>query len=125
MAGFRHIHTGNRRKLSQGKYYSFPQFAAPRRLAGKGLLNERPHTSNDLEFLKAVCPGYSGEAFYQNQPAVTDGNLITASGIAPLEFSAQVFSRLEVFTPEIVDAWYQLYNTRNPKYYFRLMSEIQ
>ena len=94
-------------------------------LAGKGLLNGRPHTSNDLEFLKAVCSGYSGEAFYQNQPVVTDGNLITASGIAPLEFSAQVFSRLEVFTPEIVDAWYQLYNTRNPKYYFRLMSEIQ
>ncbi|MDD4924571.1 MAG: glutamine amidotransferase [Dehalococcoidales bacterium] len=94
-------------------------------LARKGFLNGRPHTSNDLEFLKAVCPDYSGEAFYQKQPVVTDGNLITASGIAPLEFSAQVFSKLEVFTPEIVDAWYQLYNTRDPKYYFRLMSEIQ
>jgi len=94
-------------------------------LAGKGLLNARPHTSNDFEFLKAVCPGYSGEAFYHNQPAVADGNLITASGLAPLEFSAQVFGRLDVFTPEIVDAWYQLYNTRDPKYYFKLMSAIQ
>lgn len=94
-------------------------------LANKGLLNARPHTSNDLEFLKAVCLGYSGEAFYQKQPAVADGNLITASGIAPLEFSAQVFARLDVFTPEIIDAWYQLYNTRDPKYYFRLMSAIQ
>ena len=92
-------------------------------LAGKGLLNDRPHTSNDLEFLKAVCPDYTGETFYQNQPAVTDGNLITASGIAPLEFSAQVFGRLDVFTPEILDAWYQLYNTRNAKYYFRLLGE--
>jgi putative intracellular protease/amidase len=94
-------------------------------LAGKGLLNNRPHTSNNLEFLKAVCPDYSGETFYQNQPVVTDGNLITASGIAPLEFSVQFFGRLDVFTPEIVDAWYQLYNTRNPKYYFRLMGESQ
>ncbi len=94
-------------------------------LAGKGLLNARPHSSNDLEFLKAVCPAYSGEAFYQNQPAVTDGNLITASGIAPLEFSAQVFAKLDVFTPEIVDSWYQLYNTRDPKYYSMLMNAIQ
>ncbi len=94
-------------------------------LASKGLLNNRPHTSNDLEFLKAVCPDYAGETFYQNQPVVTDVSLITASGIAPLEFSAQVFSLLDVFTPEIVDAWYQLYNTRNAKYYFRLMGGIQ
>jgi putative intracellular protease/amidase len=94
-------------------------------LAKKGLLNARPHTTNDLEFLKAVCPEYSGETFYQKQPSVADGNLITASGIAPLEFSAQVFAKLEVFTPEIVDAWYQLYNTRNPKYYFRLMNDTQ
>jgi putative intracellular protease/amidase len=94
-------------------------------LASKGLLNNRPHTSNDLEFLKAVCPGYTGETFYRNQPVVTDVSLITASGIAPLEFSAQFFGILDVFTPEIVDAWYQLYNARNAKYYFRLMEEIQ
>jgi putative intracellular protease/amidase len=94
-------------------------------LAGKGLLNARPHTTNDLEFLKAVCPAYGGETFYQNQPAITDGNLITASGIAPLEFSAQVFARLDVFTPGIVDAWYQLYSTRDPKFYLKLITEIQ
>ena len=75
--------------------------------------------------MKAFCPDYAGEAFYQNQPAVTDGNLITASGIAPLEFSAQVFAKLDVFTPEIVDSWYQLYNTRDPKYYSMLMNAIQ
>ena len=101
-----------------------PPFAAIR-LAGKGLLNNRPHTSNNLECMKAFCPDYAGEAFYQNQPAVTDGNLITASGIAPLEFSAQVFAKLDVFTPEIVDSWYQLYNTRDPKYYSMLMNAIQ
>lgn len=94
-------------------------------LACKGLLNNRPHTANNLEFMKAFCPDYSGEAFYQKQPAVTDGNLITASGIAPLEFSAQVFAVLDVFTPEIVDAWYQLYNTRDQKYYSILMNAIQ
>jgi putative intracellular protease/amidase len=94
-------------------------------LASKGLLNNRPHTSNDLEFLKALCPDYTGETFYQNQPVVTDVSLITATGIAPLEFSAQFFGLLDVFTMEIVDAWYQLYNTRNAKYYFKLMEGIQ
>ncbi|MNO33812.1 putative protease YdeA [compost metagenome] len=34
-------------------------------LAQAGLLNSRPHTSNDLEYLRMVCPAYTGEEFYQ------------------------------------------------------------
>jgi hypothetical protein len=30
---------------------------------------------------------------YYNQPAVVDVNLITASGVAPLEFSYEVFKK--------------------------------
>ena len=45
----------------------------------------RRQPGNWLDYLKAT--GYGGEAFYENRPAVTDGNVITASGIAPLEFA--------------------------------------
>lgn len=59
-------------------------------LAQAGVLDNRYHTSNDLNFLKSICPMYAGEAFYRQEFAVTDGNLITAPGVAPLEFAYQV-----------------------------------
>ena len=43
-------------------------------LALAGLLDNRPHTSKAREYLQAL--GYRGEAFYQDQLVVTDGNLI-------------------------------------------------
>ena len=44
-------------------------------LAQTGLLNSRWHTSNDLEYLKMICPTYTGENYYKMESAVTDGNL--------------------------------------------------
>lgn len=93
-------------------------------LANEGLLNNRNHTSNDIEFLKLFCPEYDGEKFYMNQPAVTDDNLITASGIAPLEFSYEVLKRINVMKVETLEAWYQLYKTNESKYFFALMESI-
>ena len=48
-------------------------------LANAGILNDRPHTSNGSGFLEKFCPDYKGQNFYIDQPAVTDGNLITGS----------------------------------------------
>lgn len=62
-------------------------------LANRGYLDTRKHTSNNLEYTKMVCPHYKGEAFYESGPAVADGNLITASGIAPLEFAKEVLKK--------------------------------
>jgi len=90
-------------------------------LARAGLLNRRYHTSNALEFLKMVCPNYTGEKYYKDIPSVTDGNVITASGIAPLEFTADVLKKLDVFLPEVLDAWKQLYETFKAEYFFELM----
>ncbi len=84
-------------------------------LARAGILDDRPHTSNSLDYLKAT--GYRGEAFYQNQPAVIGNQVITASGVAPLEFARCIFEMLDVFTPEKLDAWYQLFKTGNVSYY--------
>jgi len=94
-------------------------------LAMRGILDQRAHTSNDLGYLKMVCPSYSGEKFYKQEYAVTDGSLITASGIAPLEFTLHILKILEVFSPQTLDAWYNLYKTQEAKYFFELMSSIQ
>lgn len=94
-------------------------------LANKGILNNRNHTSNDIEFLKMFCSQYGGKNFYLNQPAVTDDNLITASGIAPLEYSYEVLKRINVMKTETLEAWYQLYKTREPKYFYALMKSLQ
>lgn len=94
-------------------------------LAQAGLLDSRWHTSNDLGYLKMICPTYTGEAYYKMMPAVTDGTLITASGIAPLEFSEQVLKSLDVFSLKTLEAWYNLNKTQEPNYFYELMGSIQ
>ena len=94
-------------------------------LAMAGVLDQRAHTSNDLGYLKMVCPSYAGEQHYKQEPAVTDGSLITASGVAPLEFTLHILKSLEVFSPQTLDAWYNLYKTQEGKYFFELMNSIQ
>ncbi|MNC80865.1 hypothetical protein D3C75_1337990 [compost metagenome] len=56
------------------------------------------------------------------QSVVTDGKLITASGIAPLEFAVHVLKALDVMTPEKLKAWYSLYKTQEAKYFYELMN---
>jgi len=68
-------------------------------LASAGLLDSIKHTSNDKEFLKMFCPKYAGADYYIEKPAVTDSSLITASGLAPLEFSYQVFKKSNLMKP--------------------------
>lgn len=94
-------------------------------LAMGGILDKRYHTSNDLGYLKMVCPSYDGEDYYKNEGAVTDGSLITASGIAPLEFALHILKILDVFSPETLESWYNLYKTQDEKYFFQLMDSIQ
>lgn len=94
-------------------------------LAQTGLLDSCSHTSNDLEYLKMICPTYTGEKYYKMESAVTDGKLITASGIAPLEFSVHVLKALDVFSSKTLDAWYSLQKTHEPKYFYELMDSIQ
>ena len=93
-------------------------------LADAGLLDARPHTSNDLEALRQFSPGYHGAAHYVHEPAVTDGDLITASGTAPLDFARHVLARLDVVSAQTLEAWYQLYRTSQPEYYFAMINSL-
>ena len=94
-------------------------------LAKNGLLDSRWHTSNDLEYLKMVCPEYTGEKYYRSEPVVTDGKVITASGAAALEFTLHVLKALDVFSSQTLDSWYNLNKTQEPKYFYELMNSMQ
>ncbi len=89
-------------------------------LAAAGLLDHSRHTSNDPGFLAAS--GYAGADHYQNEPAVIDGDLVTASGVAPVHFARAVFERLGAHDPAMVDSWFKLYADRDPAGYHELMA---
>ena len=84
-------------------------------LARAGVLDERAHTSNAPDFLAAS--GYAGAARYVDAPVVEDRDVITAPATKPVDFTAAVFRRLEVFPPAVVDAWYGLYTTGERRYF--------
>ena len=99
--------------------------AATVALGRVGLLNHHRHTSNDLEFLRNVCgDAYTGSVRYEEQPAVLDGNLITAAGTAPLEFACRIFERLDLFSPATLEAWYLLHKEKQPEYYDALVASL-
>jgi putative intracellular protease/amidase len=87
-------------------------------LAREGLLDERDHTSNAPAYLEAT--GYAGSAHYRDGPVVTDGDLITAGATASLEFAKEALARLDVFEPEVLDAWYGLFSTGDARFFATL-----
>lgn len=94
-------------------------------LANMGYLDTRKHTSNNLDYLKMVCPNYKGENLHEEeQVATTSDNLITASGIAPLEFAREVLEKLEVLSPTTLNSWYQLNKTQKPEHFFSLINSV-
>ena len=76
-----------------------------------GLLRGRRHTSNGLEYLKSQVDGYSGAAQYVDVPAVRDRGLITASGLADVEFARELFEELEVLAPADRAQWAQMFRS--------------
>ena len=59
--------------------------------ARAGLLAGRAHTSNGADWLAEQAPGYVGaDRYVDSAKAVTDGRLVTASGLAPVTFSAAI-----------------------------------
>jgi putative intracellular protease/amidase len=88
-------------------------------LAGIGLLDTRRHTSNTRDYLKAT--GYRGAAMYQDEPAVTDKLVITAGGLAPVDFACHIFKQLGVYNEPTLTAWERLFKTGDPSHYLALL----
>src|SRR3954470_12972203 len=81
--------------------------AATLALARAGLLDDLRHTSNAREYL--ISSGYRGTAFYCGAPAVTDGNVITATGVAPVDFAREIFKMLNLYSRASIEAWYAMF----------------
>lgn len=86
-----------------------------------GALNEALHTSNDLNDLKQWAGvAYTGEQKYIAKQAVSDKNIITANGTAPMEYAKEILLALNVATEEKILDWYNfhklgLYTAPMPK----------
>ncbi len=88
-------------------------------LARGGILDTRKHTSNAPEYLAAT--GYRGARLYQTADVVSDQNVVTASATKSLEFAREIFERLDVYEDKVLEAWYGLFKTGDPKYYAALV----
>ncbi|MBU2709653.1 DJ-1/PfpI family protein [Zooshikella harenae] len=91
-------------------------------LARGGLLDDRRHTSNARDYLAATH--YGGAQLYEDAPAVTDRNLVTAPGMAPVDFAYHIFKCLDIYSPPVLEAWYGLFKTGRAEYYGELMKAI-
>lgn len=80
-------------------------------IARLGLLRGRRHTSNGLDYLRSHVPGYAEADAYVEAPAVRDRKLVTASGLADVEFARELFEELDVLTPEQRSLWARLFRT--------------
>lgn len=83
--------------------------AATTAVARAGLLRGRRHTSNGLAYLRQQVPGYDEAVTYQDALAVRDRGLITASGLADVEFAREIMAELEVLSAADRDLWTTLF----------------
>lgn len=88
-------------------------------IARAGLLDSRPHTGADPGFI--ASSGYAGAAFYRPQPSVSDGLVVTASPVGPVEFARDVLDLLDVCDPTKLDAWFRLYRHQDASAYYDLV----
>lgn len=78
-------------------------------VARAGLLNRRRHTSNMPGYIAEHCPDYSGASLYEAVPSVNDQGVITASGLAPVEFAREIFSQLRIFSAADEELWFDMF----------------
>jgi putative intracellular protease/amidase len=78
-------------------------------IARTGLTHNVRHTSNVLAYLQAMVPDYGDEAFYVNEFAVADQNLITANGLGSVEFAREVIKQLNIYSESGADDWYAMF----------------
>jgi len=94
-------------------------------LADAGLLDDRQHTSNSLEYLSLFSPTYKGVARYKDEKIISDGNLITTGSAGALLLAREVIARLDLFAEDTLEAWYNYFNTGDPKYFYAMMASLQ
>lgn len=78
-------------------------------LARAHVLDDRRHTSNMRSYLPAYAPEYAGGARYVESPAVSDRHVITASGLAAVDFARAIFAELGIFSGKNEALWFDMF----------------
>ena len=91
--------------------------------ARAGVLDHCKHTSNAQGFLASV--NYANIDGYKEEDVVFDGGVITASGLAPVLFTAAVLRAAGVYPDDVVDAWLQLHEQRTEAAFVEHMNKVQ
>jgi putative intracellular protease/amidase len=84
--------------------------AATLALAHAGLLDNRLHTSNGAGFIAKHVPAYGGQHFYRPLPSVRDNRVVTANGLAPFAFAAEIFRALAPEREQDIQTYQSLYS---------------
>lgn len=92
-------------------------------LADRCELNTRLHTSN-ASFYPEMSSNYTGQKYYRDDIAVGDGNLITASSAGSLLWAKLIVEKLDLYSNETVEAWFEYFSTGDVAAYTRLMSRL-
>jgi putative intracellular protease/amidase len=74
-----------------------------------GVLNDRRHTSNAHDYLRAHAVEYAGSAHYVDALAVRDDHLITASGLGSVDFARAIFAELGIFSAAHEQLWFDMF----------------
>lgn len=83
--------------------------AATLALGRAGVLDTRRHTSNARSYLPTHAPEYAGASRYVEAAAVRDMHVITASGLAPVDFAREIFAELKIFNAADEALWYAMF----------------
>jgi putative intracellular protease/amidase len=78
-------------------------------IARAGLFRETRHTSNGKAYLEQYLENYADGDFYSDELAVTDQNLITASGIGAHEFTHEILVKLDIYSRAEAEEWFQFF----------------
>ena len=85
--------------------------AATLQIARAGLTRQLRHTSNSIAYLKSMVADYTDDAFYVDTLALTDRNIITASGLGSLEFAREVILLLKLHDEPNTQLWFDMFKT--------------
>jgi putative intracellular protease/amidase len=85
--------------------------AATVAMARCDLLRGRRHTSNGLAYLERQVPSYRESSSYVDAPAVRDRGLITASGLADVEFAREILAELNVLNEAARSTWATMFRS--------------
>ncbi len=67
------------------------------------------HTSNSPDYLITMVADYRDKDFYVDELAVTDNDLITASGLGSVEFAREIIKRLEIYDEADTKVWFEMF----------------